>query len=932
MRYNFTFEPDRQASVTRYRLLVVPVHQTNHDIKTKGQLKALSKGQAVRQSAKASQNLRVPQRSSARTDASSQNICERKSKLRLLRRVGFFWSRCGSQGGSNHPFVRMSMLCLIEPIGLGGRNSRRNTANWLVESEVKHPMFIPLFVVANMSPKNSSIQNVPSNLDDWGDTLLRSLQAQGLPTVVTVAADSSSTTPSSSFKKDRSPIMKSLLSFIQYFFPSQHRVHDLGPVCIPSENSLLSSLHQNECLNALRSLCEGLPANARWRDGRMRLVADANEGYGSIPSLSWEPNLQKTGAAEHDDGEPRGTLSVIGTIRGAPLSANHLIHIPNYDDFLIAISSTQRGKKATTNSQEPEELTILAQLSSTTLSDSTRLGSGRNIDKVATSSPTTDILSTLDHSNRLATPSPPPRVSELEATQYYWGLHSNPWLIARTGGPWYPPSGPEAYPRAKELRILGEHELFDVWEDDLALKVHNILNQNQVNWSSTEIVRIAYLDEPDGNLILWIGVYSTPTRLSYDVGIEVAVQCKRLLLDYSIQGVDVELRESDFVQFAGPALLKPTDIIDPTAIVREPFTTTLGMNICAESTPWAEGTVGFFMAVNGIDKLYGVTARHVLFPRAENKDFERINDSLPRHNVQLLSEAAFQEHLALIQQEIDSQNIIIASQENRMAGVAGREDAESRAIHEDAGDEKRKAERRKQRLTTFLQEIKRQWSSPKNRILGHVKFSPKIVAGAGNPEQQFTQDIAVFEVESSKVTPSHFPGNFIDLGTKYSDVELTRKMYPNPVNSHHFTWPGNRLLKLWGTIPMEEMRKPTMLDQNGDPCITVLKQGRTTNVTVGKVLRVIAYVRKYFTEHDIAMSKELAVIPLDKESGPFSAKGDSGAVVVDGMGRIAGILTGGGGATDCSDVTYVTPIHFVLEVIHQCKALANAFIKNAQPT
>ncbi len=156
-------------------------------------------------------------------------------------------------------------------------------------------------------------------------------------------------------------------------------------------------------------------------------------------------------------------------------------------------------------------------------------------------------------------------------------------------------------------------------------------------------------------------------------------------------------------------------------------------------------------------------------------------------------------------------------------------------------------------------------------------------------------------------------------------------MHPNPANSCHFTWPGDRLLKLWGTIPMKEMYKPTMLDQNGDPCITVLKGGRTTNVTVGKVYKLVMYVRKYFSKHDTAVSKELVVIPYDKESGPFSANGDSGAVVVDGMGRIAGTLTGGGGATDSTDMTYVTPIHFILEVIHQCKALANAFIKNAQP-
>ena len=211
-----------------------------------------------------------------------------------------------------------------------------------------------------------------------------------------------------------------------------------------------------------------------------------------------------------------------------------------------------------------------------------------------------DMSGNLDHSS---TPSPPPRVSQLEATQDYWGLPSKPLLTARTGGPWDPPTGPEAYPKAKELRSLGgQHELFSVWEDDLALEVHKILDQKLVNWSSTEIVRIAYVDEPDGNLVLWIGIYSTPTL--YEVGVEGALQCRRLLLSYGIQDVVIELRESDFVQSAGPA----------TAI---PFTTSLGLNIRAENTPWDEGALGFFMAVDDVDKLYGVTARHV--GREDNK-------------------------------------------------------------------------------------------------------------------------------------------------------------------------------------------------------------------------------------------------------------------------------------------------------------------------
>ena len=516
----------------------------------------------------------------------------------------------------------------------------------------------------------------------------------------------------------------------------------------------------------------------------------------------------------------------------------------------------------------------------------------------------------------------------MEAKHYYNGLPSKPRLIARTGAPWYSPSGPEAYLRIKELRIPGQHELLDLWEDYFALKVHDILDQNGVNWSSTDIVRIAHIDDPDGNLVLWIGVRPRPTPLSYDVAIEVALQCQRLLFDYRITGVDVELRESDIIQMAGPLLLKPTDVIDPTATQRGPFIATLGITICAQDTPWAEGTAGFFLAVTGVNKLFLVTARHVLFPQSDNKPFER-SESQARRNVLVLSQSSLQQQLLSIKKEIDYQDIIIADRKMSIKEVAGKEDAVSRKIREDAELKLKKARARAEALTDFHRKILTHWGPDKNRVLGHVIYSPPIVVDAGTSQQQFTQDIAVIEIDASKINPNDFPGNFIDLGTKYTSVELRRKM--DPKNPHNFAYPGNRLLKLRGTIPKEEIQRPKMLDWDSKACITVLKRGRSTNLTVGKATTFVSYTRKHFSENNTAVSKELAVIPLDKESGVFSAKGDSGSVVVDGLGRIAGILTGGSGAAETTDVTFVTPIDSdsIMEIIHKHKPLANAYIRSA---
>lgn len=129
-------------------------------------------------------------------------------------------------------------------------------------------------------------------VEEWGDVLLRTLQAQGLPDVVTVVASDSSLD-----SKVRSGVLKSLLSFIQYFVPSQMKVFDLHA--------------SSDRLNAVRALCEGKPGDVKWREGRTWILGE---------KVEWAD----------------GVLSVTGVVRGAQLSPNRLIHIPDYGDFQIS--------------------------------------------------------------------------------------------------------------------------------------------------------------------------------------------------------------------------------------------------------------------------------------------------------------------------------------------------------------------------------------------------------------------------------------------------------------------------------------------------------------------------------------------------------------------------------------------------------------------
>ncbi|KAK0497408.1 hypothetical protein EDD18DRAFT_1384333 [Armillaria luteobubalina] len=438
-------------------------------------------------------------------------------------------------------------------------------------------------------------------------------------------------------------------------------------------------------------------------------------------------------------------------------------------------------------------------------------------------------------------------VSSAEETNFYYaGLGSKPVLVARTS-------------ITPELRI----------EDDLAFQVHAILGEKGLNWTSTNVVRIGYVDESS---------------------------MQGVLLDHSIDDVEVEIRESKVIHAAGPKLLEPTFDSDPTVDVCEPFTATLGISICAQLVSWAEGTGGFFLD-EGEDgkRLLLVTVRHVVFPlnKEDNNLFKHKSDSQHRHNVLVLSDVSLQQHLASITDKIREQDAIIVYQEKRIQRVQGRDDEKANKERKKTQDLWEEAEANVKALAAFQLELSSQWATEESRILGH-----------------YIQDVAVINIDSSKIDPSSFAGNVTDLGTKFSPHVLTSMMCPNPKNSHNFEYPGDRLLSLQGTIKDEELRRPTMYDQNDERCIIVLKRGKT-----GRANNIFSYF----------------ILPYDNKSGASSAKGDSNSVIVDGAGRIGGLLTGGAGITDSLDVTYATPIGFVLKTIRANKVLAKAYPRAGPP-
>lgn len=134
-----------------------------------------------------------------------------------------------------------------------------------------------------------------------------------------------------------------------------------------------------------------------------------------------------------------------------------------------------------------------------------------------------------------------------------------------------------------------------------------------------------------------------------------------------------------------------------------------------------------------------------------------------------------------------------------------------------------------------------------------------------------------------------------------------------PLNNSRtvFKFPPNRQLKITGIVTRERLANPDCFDSNNEPCLIVLKDGGASDLTVGRYAGLEAYLCDDLGQESI----ELAIYNYNKQSGDFSAKGDSGSLIVDGMGNMVGVLHSGMPKGVSSHVTYATPAWWIVKQI-----------------
>ncbi len=154
-------------------------------------------------------------------------------------------------------------------------------------------------------------------------------------------------------------------------------------------------------------------------------------------------------------------------------------------------------------------------------------------------------------------------------------------------------------------------------------------------------------------------------------------------------------------------------------------------------------------------------------------------------------------------------------------------------------------------------------------------------------------------------------------------TELRRKCFPCAAN-WKFKYPVDDLLPLKDIINDNLMRNPDMWGLDGEPYLLVVKNGHATGTTLGRANGVFSIIRNYSSDTSINQtSMEWTILNYcSGKSEIFSDEGDSGSIVADIRGRIGGMITGGSGKREPTDLTYATPFWWLLERIK-----ANGFPK-----
>ncbi|KAH8113198.1 hypothetical protein DFH11DRAFT_367544 [Phellopilus nigrolimitatus] len=488
--------------------------------------------------------------------------------------------------------------------------------------------------------------------------------------------------------------------------------------------------------------------------------------------------------------------------------------------------------------------------------------------------------------------------------------------IFKSGPDWPVRKGPQAQGIELEARPVYAHAIAPTWRS-VGESIYQSLDSMSLNWTS--INPLAYANpreaKPFCSLILSIGV--KPRSLLYDAALAATAFVKNILAGAGFPDIEVAFVELVVTRSvaAGPKLLSFDPLLDEVPDLRKPFTTALGLSIAPLRYPHFEGTGALFFRLSEEDNRTAIlTCAHVARPPPvyPNTGMTRKDTSQSREEVVALGNTGYNNAVKALMStirdlllSIDVWNNVLGRLGDPVQGEPTRV-TERRQEHVDlvAG-----AKKKIEQVNAFHDEVTKRSTTPDQRVIGFVLHSEKIEVSVD--PHGFTKDWALIELYNEKIDWASFKGNKVYVGGNLSIADFGNTMFPQPADQANYQYPQDGLLQADGVVPDDEIRNPQHLDVHGEKCLLVVKNGLTTETTVGRVNGLESFTRTYDEYGIKQLSIEVAVLAYDKTRRKFSDPGDSGSIVLSRDGRIVGILTGGAGPPDETDITYITPYWWI---------------------
>ncbi|KAF8992696.1 hypothetical protein BDQ17DRAFT_1332158 [Cyathus striatus] len=441
---------------------------------------------------------------------------------------------------------------------------------------------------------------------------------------------------------------------------------------------------------------------------------------------------------------------------------------------------------------------------------------------------------------------------DYERKYYYYDLPSKPVSVFRTGAPFQRPTSFGVYRVPKTITPVFDDKFAAVWEV-MGTRIYEYLDSVAVKWTTIDVVRFAARavhsrsEEIVGPIVVCIGVI--PKSLSRKLAQEAAHSCKSILLSFDFDGVEVAFRESRFRRYTR-TLLDHVPSDNTVSSFYGPLTTAPGLPIASTQTPGSEGTGGIYLSAG--DKIYLITARHVVLPREDpNVVYDHTQSTQDAVQVMLPDTAAFDGMAQSITNKINNRKRMKSMYERLLNQLQRKENTD------DTGNSRVKIEshikedvKMIKKLEDFKSNVIEDWIQEKDFIIGHVLYAPPI--GVGEGPKRNSEDWALIELDHATINWLNFRGNVID-------IEMKRDELVYLMNPHEYNYHQDRLFSIQGVVPEDELTRPKDRDKAGQPYIKLIKNGRRTKTTFGYGNGIKSFVREYLSDGTKQTSLEFAI-------------------------------------------------------------------------